>query len=253
MSETESRKWMVVTGASTGIGRACAMELARDGWNVALHYRRSVDSARQVARAIESLGGQTRLLQADLDESDACESLVEQAWEETGGFAGWVQAAGADLLTGPESKWPFEKKLDYITRVDLVGTIRCTRAAGRRLAERGDGVMVTVGWDQSATGMAGDSGELFAAVKGGIAAFSRSLAKSLAPRVRVNCVAPGWIKTAWGETASSVWQERACREASLARWGTPDDIAQAVVFLASDRSSFVTGQTLCVNGGAVSS
>ncbi len=97
--------------------------------------------------------------------------------------------------------------------------------------------------------MAGDSGQLFAAVKGAIMAFSRSLARSLAPEVRVNCLAPGWIKTAWGEGASECWQERAERESLLARWGTPEDVARVARFLVSPAAGFLTGQIIHVNGG----
>jgi 3-oxoacyl-[acyl-carrier protein] reductase len=97
--------------------------------------------------------------------------------------------------------------------------------------------------------MEGDSGELFAATKAAVMAFSRSLAKSLAPKVRVNCVAPGWIKTAWGAGASEAWQQRAVRESMLGRWGTPEDIAAAVHWLVSPQAAFVTGQTVNVNGG----
>jgi 3-oxoacyl-[acyl-carrier protein] reductase len=97
--------------------------------------------------------------------------------------------------------------------------------------------------------MAGDSGELFALVKGAVMAFTRSLAQSLAPTVRVNCVAPGWIRTAWGDGASPAWQARARREALLDRWGTPEDIAGAVAFLVSPAGAFVNGQILPVNGG----
>jgi 3-oxoacyl-[acyl-carrier protein] reductase len=97
--------------------------------------------------------------------------------------------------------------------------------------------------------MEGASGELFAAIKGGVMAFTKSLAKSLAPRVRVNCVAPGWIRTAWGTAASDAWQQRAVRESMLGRWGEPDDIAAAVEWLVSPDAAFVTGQILPVNGG----
>lgn len=99
--------------------------------------------------------------------------------------------------------------------------------------------------------MDGESGQLFATSKGAIMAFTRSLAVSLAPAVRVNCIAPGWIKTAWGEQASDVWQERVLRETPLARWGTPDDIAGLARFLASDQAAYVTGQVINANGGAV--
>ena len=97
--------------------------------------------------------------------------------------------------------------------------------------------------------MEGDSGELFAATKGAVMAFTRSLAKSLAPLVRVNCVAPGWIRTAWGTGASDLWQRRAVRESLLGRWGEPADVAAAVHWLVSPRAAFVTGQVLPVNGG----
>jgi 3-oxoacyl-[acyl-carrier protein] reductase len=97
--------------------------------------------------------------------------------------------------------------------------------------------------------MEGDSGELFATTKGAVMAFTRSLAKSLAPHVRVNCVAPGWIKTAWGDQASTDWQERATRECLLDRWGEVGDIADAVQWLISPQASFITGQIINVNGG----
>jgi 3-oxoacyl-[acyl-carrier protein] reductase len=98
--------------------------------------------------------------------------------------------------------------------------------------------------------MSGDSGEMFAAVKGAVMAFSRSLAKSLAPQVRVNCLAPGWIRTSWGDQASAYWQRRAEREALLGRWGSPEDVAAMARFLCSPQASFITGQTVAINGGS---
>jgi 3-oxoacyl-[acyl-carrier protein] reductase len=110
-------------------------------------------------------------------------------------------------------------------------------------------VILTLGWDQAEHGMAGDSGELFGTIKGAVMAFTRSLAQSFAPEVRVNCLAPGWIKTKWGDDASEYWQERAQRESLLGRWGTPEDVADAACFLASPAANFITGQILPVNGG----
>ena len=115
----------------------------------------------------------------------------------------------------------------------------------------GGGVILNMGWDQAETGMEGDSGELFAAAKGAVMAFSRSLALSLAPEVRVHCLAPGWIRTAWGEKASAAWQERVLRETPLKRWGRPEDVAAAARWLASPAAEFLTGQVIRVNGGAV--
>lgn len=119
------------------------------------------------------------------------------------------------------------------------------------MKERGDGVLLNIGWDQAETGMEGASGELFAATKGAVMAFTRSLALSLAPEVRVHCIAPGWIRTAWGVQASEVWQERVMRETPLKRWGTPEDVAAVARFLSGPGAQYLTGQTLNVNGGAV--
>ena len=116
---------------------------------------------------------------------------------------------------------------------------------------QGHGSIVTMGWDQAETGMEGDSGELFAATKGAVMSFTRSLALSLAPTVRVNGLAPGWIKTDWGETASRTWQERVLHETPLARWGTPEDVARVACFLVSPAAEFLTGQIVRINGGAV--
>jgi NAD(P)-dependent dehydrogenase (short-subunit alcohol dehydrogenase family) len=113
------------------------------------------------------------------------------------------------------------------------------------------GVIINIGWDQAETGMEGESGQLFGAAKAGVMAFTRSLALTLAPKVRVNCIAPGWIRTAWGESASEAWQDRVRRETPLGRWGLPEDVASVARWLASPSASFITGQTIRVNGGAV--
>lgn len=169
----------------------------------------------------------------------------------SGGLDILVCNAGADTLTGDAAKWSFEQKLDALLAVDLKATVRLARDIGARMKARGRGVILTVGWDQAETGMEGDSGQLFAAVKGAVMGFTRSLALSLAPEVRVNCLAPGWVRTAWGETASDEWQERVRRETPLGMWGLPEDVAAAAAWLVSPAAGFITGQTIRVNGGAV--
>ena len=114
------------------------------------------------------------------------------------------------MLTGDAANWSFEEKLAALWQVDVVATLRLSRAVGRRMAARGRGVILNIGWDQAETGMAGDSGEMFAAAKGAVMAVTRSLAKSLAPEVRVNCLAPGLDSHRVGrDSASDEWQERA--------------------------------------------
>jgi 3-oxoacyl-[acyl-carrier protein] reductase len=245
-------KVAVVTGASSGIGAATAAALARGGADILLHARQNRAGLEQISRDVESYGAQSRLLLADLAEPSEQDRLMQEAWVWRGRADIWINNAGADVLTGEAAAWTFERKLETVWRVDVVATLRLSRQVGeqmRLLADGQDRSIINIGWDQAAQGMAGDSGEMFAATKGAVMAFSRSLAQSLAPHVRVNCVAPGWIRTAWAEQASGQWQERAATESLMQRWGTPDDVAAAIVFLASPAASFITGQMLPVNGG----
>jgi 2-amino-4-hydroxy-6-hydroxymethyldihydropteridine diphosphokinase len=240
----------LVTGSTGGIGKAIAAAFAAAGAAVIVHGRRSAAAGHLVAE-LATAGARAESLLADLHDPAAGERLLAEAWDLRGGLDVLVLNAGADTLTGPAGGWPFERKLAELLAVDVTSTILLARAAGERMKAQGHGVILTIGWDQAESGMDGDSGQLFAASKGAVMAFTRSLAVALAPAVRVNCIAPGWIKTAWGEKASGAWQERVKRETPLGRWGTPEDVAAAAVWLASPAAAFITGQIIRVNGGAV--
>jgi 3-oxoacyl-[acyl-carrier protein] reductase len=239
----------IVTGASGGIGRAVALELARQGAAVGVHGFASRDSAAALVREIRGGSGDSVEFLADLSAEGPRQSFADAVWNWKSRIDILVNLAGADVLTGAAAAWSFEKKLQVLWNVDCLATIELSRTIGQRMKDRGGGVILNVGWDQAEQGMAGDSGEMFAAVKGAVMAFTRSLAQSLAPEVRVNCLAPGWIRTSWGEKASEYWQERATRQALRGRWGTPEDIALAAAFLASPAADFITGQVIPVNGG----
>lgn len=241
----------VVTGSTSGIGRAIALELAAGGADVIIHGRRSAEAAAAVSERARVRGARTTELLADLGSPDECRRFVEEAWNIWGGIDIWVNNAGADTLTGEAARWPFERKLEELFAVDVRATMILARHVGRRMKERGSGAIVNMGWDQAETGMEGDSGELFAATKGAVMSFTRSLALSLAPEVRVYCLAPGWIRTAWGERASQAWHERVLHETPLRRWGRPEDVAAVARWLASPAAAYLTGQVVRVNGGAV--
>lgn len=238
----------LVTGSSSGIGRSIAIELAHAGANIVVHGRKNRAGADDTANTVRSLGRDVHLLMADLAAPADQDKLVAQAWDWRP-IDIWVNNAGADVLTGAAANWSFEDKLAVLWQVDVVATLRLSRAVGQRMRERRGGVILNIGWDQAETGMAGDSGQMFAAIKGAVMSATRSLAKSLAPHVRVNCIAPGWIRTDWGHQASDMWNKIAIGDSLLARWGEPEDIARVARFLASPAAEFVNGQVISVNGG----
>ncbi len=238
----------VVTGASSGIGRAIAVALAERGADVLLHARGNQQGLAETAKMSAERGVETLCVLHDLSELAGCQALVEAAWAWRP-IDIWVHNAGADVLTGAAAELDFQDKLDLLWRTDVRATIAIGRSVGERMKLQGQGVVLTIGWDQAELGMAGDSGQMFAAIKGAVMAFTRSLAKSLAPEVRVNCLAPGWVQTKWGGGASDYWRQRAEREALVGRWGEPSDIAAAAAFLASPAASFINGQVINLNGG----
>ena len=241
-----------MTGASSGIGRAIAETFAAQGAAVLLTHRASPERAREVADAIAGRGGRALVAQADLGTREACERLVAQARDELGRLDVWVNNAGADVLTGEPAAWEWERKLDALLAVDLKGTIACSYAAGdiMRAQERG-GTILNMSWDHVATGMAGADPQLFSAVKGGVLAFSKSLARALAPDVRVNVLCPGWIETSFAEQADRGFHRSVADATPMGRWGRPQDVADAALYLASPEAAFVTGQAINVNGGVL--
>lgn len=241
----------VITGSSSGIGRAIALELSSAGAEVLIHANRSVDEGKQLREQIAAQGRRCEFLQADLQTSAGSRAFFKEALHTLGGIDIWINNAGVDILTGEGARLSYEEKLEALVAVDLRASILLGREAGGVMKKQGSGVILNMGWDQAAVGMEGESGELFGAIKGAVMAFTRSLALSLAPEVRVNCLAPGWVRTAWGEQAPAEWQERVLREVPLERWGTPEEIARMARFLVCDAASYISAQVININGGAL--
>jgi pteridine reductase len=230
----------LVTGAGRRLGRALAVGLARHGARVGVHYNSSADGARAVVEEIRAAGGDAEAFGADLADATTAEPLVDHVGERWGAFDILVNSAGIMLRTPVGSVTPAE--WDQIFAINLRAPFFMAQAAARRMAERG-GVIVNIA-DLAAL-------ETWSAYvphgisKAGVVQMTRALAHALAPRVRVNAVAPGAVllPAEWDAAAA----ERLVATTPLRRLGTPDDVVQAVVYLIE--ADYVTGETLVVDGG----
>lgn len=242
-----SSKNVVVTGAGRGIGRALALGFAQLGASVLAHYAHSQTGAQEVARQIEAQGGNALALQAVLPEE--AERLAAAAVAHFGEIDVWINNAGASANSAETQGLSEEARLKQVMEVDVMGTWRCCRAIAPHMRE--GGCILTIGWNHALDGAPGLVSQLYATSKGAVIAMTRSLARELAPRVRVNCIAPGWIENEWARSRSQAFREKITLHIPMQRWGTPDDIVQAALFLASPNASFITGQVLVVDGGEV--
>lgn len=246
-------KVAVVTGSSSGIGRATAIELGRRGAAVLLHGYKNLDGLQQTARHLLMQRVDSRCVVADLSEPESCERLMEAAFAWQNHVDIWVNNAGADVLTGTTAKLSFAQKFQRLWDVDVKATILLGRSVGERMfqqaTESARPVIINIGWDQAQAGIEGDAGMLFCPTKSAVMAFSQALAQHLAPKVRVNCVAPGWIRTKWGDNTSEYWDTRATTESLSNRWGEAHDVASAIGYLASPSTDFLNAVIVPVNGG----
>ena len=244
-------KIVLVTGASSGIGRAIALRCARAGADLALTYRKNQSGAETTAKEIRALGRRAEVLRSDISRREDIDALVSRLRDAYKRVNVWINNAGADILTGEGRHLSRLEKLDLVLAVDLRGTVLASWAAVDLMREQGGGTIINVAWDHVTQGMEGENPGIYSAAKGGVASFSKSLARDVAPDIRVNILAPGFIETAFGEGADPKFRQRVIEMTPLRRWGTPEDVAGAALFLASDEAAFLTGQMIMVNGGVV--
>ncbi|ELZ82544.1 3-oxoacyl-ACP reductase [Haloferax elongans ATCC BAA-1513] len=240
------KKTCVVTGSSRGIGRGIAERFGNEGCEVAVNYRSSPEAAEAVVDAIESSGGSAIAVQADVTDVDQVERMREEVHETFGPVDVLVNNAGInqDILFKEMSHEDWDVVLD----VHLDGTFHCTQTFYDDLVAAEQGRLINI---SSIVGKGGNFGQAnYATAKAGIFGFTRTLALELAREgTTANCVAPGFISTQMVEELPEKIKDRIREDTPLGRLGTVEEVAEVVAFLASDRSSFITGEVIDVNGG----
>jgi 3-oxoacyl-[acyl-carrier protein] reductase len=242
-----SSKVALVTGASSGIGARIALQLASEGASVAVNYYPGTEAdALGVVAEIEGTGGRAAAFPADVTDSEQCEALVAAVIERFDALDVLVNNAGITrdglIVRMSDADW------QAVISTNLTGVFYCTRAAGKVMMKARSGAIVNVA---SVIGLVGNAGQAnYAAAKAGVIGLTKSTARELASRnVRANAVAPGFIETAMTAKLPDNVREAAKQTIALRSFGSPDDVALAVAFLASDDARYITGQTLAIDGG----
>ena len=245
-----TNKTAVVTGASRGIGRSIAIDLAKNGANVVVNYSGNEAKANEVVDEIKALGKQAFAVKADVSNAEEVQALMKQAIDTFGSIDILVNNAGItkdNLLMRMK-----ENECDDVININLKGVFNCTKAVTRQMMKQRSGRIINVA---SVVGVCGNPGQAnYVAAKAGVIGLTKTTAKELASRhITVNAVAPGFISTDMTDKLDENVQTEMLKQIPLARFGAPEDISNVVVFLASEGAGYITGQTIQVDGGMVMS
>lgn len=241
-------KVALVTGASRGIGQAIAEKLASRGVKVVINYAGSKDKAQAIRDKIVSAGGQAEIYQANVANNEEVEAMVAFTTATYGQLDILVNNAGITrdtlLMRMKETDW------DDVININLKGVFNCIKAVSRQMMKQRSGRIINMA---SVVGIAGNAGQAnYVAAKAGVIGLTKTAAKELATRgITVNAIAPGFIETDMTDELSDQVKEEILKQIPLGKMGSASDIANAVEFLASDQASYITGQTLVVDGGMV--
>ena len=236
----------LVTGASGGIGSAIALELAAQGADVAVHFRRGREAAERVVSRIVALGRKALAVEADVRNYEQVNRMVGQAAEFLGGIDILVNNAG--ILRDNLAVFMDDEEWSDVLDTNLKGSFHCIKAVARGMARQRFGTMINI---SSAAGLMGDMMRVnYASAKAGLIGLTRTMARELAASgVTVNAVAPGFIDTAMTVSLPAAKRQHAEARIPMARFGQPEEVARVVAFLASEAASYITGETICVDGG----
>ncbi|WP_419883804.1 3-oxoacyl-[acyl-carrier-protein] reductase [Peribacillus sp. B-H-3] len=241
-------KKVLVTGASRGIGREIALEMARQGADVAVNFAGSEAKANEVVEEIRSLGRQAFSVQCDVADADAVTAMTKHVIDSFGSLDILINNAGITrdnlLMRMKETEW------DDVINTNLKGVFLCTKAVTRQMMKQRSGRIINIA---SIVGVSGNPGQAnYVAAKAGVIGLTKSAAKELASRgITVNAVAPGFISTDMTDKLTEEVKNSMLAQIPLSRFGDPKDVAAVTAFLASDASGYMTGQTLHVDGGMV--
>lgn len=239
-------KCALITGATRGIGKQIAITLAKQGYNIALNYRKENEELENTQKEIEKIGVQILAVKGDVANFEDCENFVKQVIERFGQIDVLVNNAGItkDMLLMRMKKEDFEQVID----TNLVGTFNVTKNVVPYMMKARSGRIINI---SSVVGISGNAGQTnYSASKAGIIGFTKSLAKEIASRnILVNAVAPGFIETNMTDVLKDDVKQEIAKNIPLKRMGTTQDVANVVKFLASDDSSYITGQVINVDGG----
>ncbi len=236
----------IVTGATSGLGRAISLALAREGAAVVVNYARSAEKAAGLVEEISAQGGRALAVQADVGTAEGAEALVKAALDHFGRVDILVNNAGINrdtlIMRMKESDW------DDVLDTNLKGAFLCIKAVSRPMMKARYGRIINIG---SVAGLAGNAGQAnYSAAKAGLVGLTRAVARELGSRnITVNCIAPGAIDAGMLLELSEEQRSNYLRQIPLERFGRPEDVAAAVVFLAGPGGAYITGQTIAVDGG----